>query len=113
METTPTETRAIDRHVEEPADAKRRCRRTGLTPGERALRSRLAAYSMHARHDPFETTRAARDAFFARFEREVDPDSELPERERRRRAVAARKAYFARLALRSAKARRLRSTEKR
>jgi len=44
-------------------------------------------------------------AFMARFEREVDPDGTLAE-ERARRAEAARKAYFAQLAHKSAKARR-------
>lgn len=42
----------------------------------------------------------------ARFEREVDPDGTLPEPERQRRALAARKAHMARLALRSHMARR-------
>lgn len=79
-----------------------------LTPAERSLRSRIAAYSLHARSDPRETTRAARNAFLARFEQQVDPGRVWPERERLRRAEAARKAYFAGLALRSAKARRRR-----
>jgi hypothetical protein len=35
----------------------------GLSPAERSLRARLAAHSMHARHDPRETTTAARAAF--------------------------------------------------
>ena len=52
-----------------------------------------------------ETTRAAREAFLARFIREVDPEGVLPEPERLRRAEAARRAYFARLALRSAERR--------
>jgi hypothetical protein len=37
---------------------------------------------------------------------EVDPDRELPEAERFRRAEHAKKAYFTRLALKSAQARR-------
>jgi hypothetical protein len=41
-----------------------------------------------------------------RFEREVDPEGVLPAQERQRRAEHARKAYFLRLALASAKARR-------
>ena len=41
-----------------------------------------------------------------RFEREVDPDGVLSPEERARRAGHARKAYFTRLALQSAKARR-------
>ena len=80
-----------------------------FTPAERSLRSRIAAYTMHATHDPRETTTAARDAFLARFERDVDPDSRLPVTERMRRAEAARKAYFSRLALKSALVRRARS----
>ncbi len=84
-------------------------RRAELTPTERSLGSRIAAYTLHATHDPHETTKAARHAFLARFEREVDPDRQLPAEVRRRRAEAARKAYFSRLALRSARARRARS----
>ena len=45
-----------------------------MTPAERSLRARMAAYRLHATHDPKETTAAARAAFLARFEREVDPD---------------------------------------
>jgi len=65
----------------------------------------MAAYTLHATHDPRSTTRAAREAFMARFERQVDPDGILPLSERARRAESARKAYFSGLALRSAKAR--------
>ncbi len=79
-----------------------------LTPAQRSLRARIAAYTLHATHDARVTTQPARDAFLARFEREVDPDGSLPVAERRRRAEAAKKAYFSRLALKSAKARRAR-----
>lgn len=41
-----------------------------------------------------------------RFEPQVDPDRRLPDGERRRRAEAAKKAYFTGLALKSSKARR-------
>ena len=71
----------------------------GLTPAERTLRARLAAHAMHARHDARQTTLAARVAFLGRFETLA---------ERRRRAEHARRAYFTRLALASAKARRVR-----
>lgn len=81
-------------------------RKSGLTPEQRALRSRLAAYQLHATHDPKETTKKAREAYAARFEREVDPDGVLSPEERARRADAARRAYFTRLALRSSRARR-------
>jgi len=80
-------------------------RRSELTPAQRSLQARMAAYRLHATHDPRETTKPARDAFMARFEREVDPDGRLPEVERRRRAEAAKKAYFSGLALKSSKAR--------
>jgi hypothetical protein len=77
-------------------------------PSEMALRGRIGAYTTHARHDPKQTTAKARETFLARFERDVDPDGVLPEGERLRRAESARKAYFARLAHASAKARRKR-----
>ncbi len=80
----------------------------GLTPAQRSLRARLGAYALHATHDPRDTTKAARDAFMARFERQVDPDQRLPPAERHQRAEAAKKAYFTGLALKSAKARRRR-----
>jgi hypothetical protein len=77
-----------------------------LTPAERSMRARLAAHVSHSRHDPKERTRAARDKFEQRFLDEVDPDRTLPEAERERRAGHARKAYFTRLALKSAQDRR-------
>jgi hypothetical protein len=76
-----------------------------LSPQQRTLRARLAAYRLHATHDSREVTTPARRAFLARFEAEVDPHHRLPERERLRRAECARKAYFTKLALLSAKAR--------
>ena len=76
-----------------------------LTPEQRSMRARLAAYSLHAQRDPRETTRPARDAFLARFERQVDPDGTLSLAERQRRAEAARRAHMTALALRSSIAR--------
>jgi len=81
-------------------------RRESLTPSERVMRARMAAYTLHARRDPRETTKAARRAFNQRFLDEVDPERSLPERERLRRADAARRAYFTRLAYLSARKRR-------
>ena len=86
--------------------------RAFFDPQEMALRGRIGAYRLHATHDPRETTKPARVAFNARFLREVDPEGKLPEAERQRRAEAARKAYFARLARLSAQARRKRSQGK-
>jgi len=76
-----------------------------LTAEQRVLRSRMAAYRLHATHDPRETTKKARAAFANRFEREVDPEGVLAPAERARRAEAARRAYFTELALRSSRAR--------
>lgn len=92
---------------------RQRTRRPGLTPAERSLRARIGAYRMHALHDPRETTRAARDAFWRRFVHEVDPHRILSEQERLRRAAAARRAYFAQMAYRSARRRRQRRRSRR
>lgn len=77
-----------------------------LSPSERTLRARLAAHTLHSRVDSSAHTEPGRKAFLARFEREVDPEGKLPEAERARRAEQARRAYFTRLALKSAQARR-------
>ena len=77
-----------------------------LTPSERSLRARIAAHAKHGQTDSREATAKARATFLARFEREADPKRVLPPEERRRRAEHLRKAYFTRLALASAKARR-------
>jgi hypothetical protein len=72
---------------------------------EMARRGRIGAFLVHSRYDVRQTTAKARNRFLARFEHDVDPHGELPAEERRRRAVAARSAYFARLALKSARSR--------
>jgi hypothetical protein len=78
-----------------------------ITPAERSLRARLAAHTSWANTaDPAARTAAARAAALERFERQVDPDGVLTADERARRAAHARKAYFARLALKSTQARR-------
>jgi hypothetical protein len=77
-----------------------------MTPGERTLRARMAAYVLHSCYDSKELTAPARRAFNDRFEKQVDPEGALPEDERQRRAQAAKKGYFTRLALKSAAARR-------
>jgi hypothetical protein len=64
---------------------------------------------MHATRDSREVTAPAREAFLRKFEDEVDPERVLPEAERARRAEHARKAYFTRLSLKSAKARKRRA----
>ena len=78
-----------------------------MTSTQRTLTAQIAAHVRWA-HTPDRTaaTAPARAAFDARFEREVDPERVLPSAERARRAAHARKAYFTRLALRSAQRRR-------
>lgn len=71
---------------------------SSLTPEQRSQRARLAATSRWAAQDGRAGTEAARAKFLARFEQEVDPAGELPEAERTRRAEAARRAHFQRLA---------------
>ena len=74
-------------------------------------RGRLGGLTLAARRNPKEYTAAARRAFDDRFLIEVDPDASLRRGnpvEANRRAAAARKLYFARLAYRSAQARALR-----
>lgn len=81
-----------------------------ITESERVLRAQIAAHTSWAiTTDRSARTRNARAKFDERFEREVDPNGVLPPDERAKRAENARKAYFAALALKSAKARRLRS----
>lgn len=80
-----------------------------MNPSERSLRAKLAADTLHGEVDPFAHTEPARRTFLARFEKEVDPDLRLDPAERARRAEHAKRAYFTRLALLSAKARRQRT----
>ena len=79
---------------------------------ERVLTGRIGAYVLHSKYDSRELTKAAHAAFEGKFEREVDPDGVLPLEERLRRADMARKAHFARLALKSAQARRKRASRR-
>lgn len=75
----------------------------------RSLTARIAAHTKWARTvDRSTATAAARAAFDATFEREVDPQGALPPAERAKRVDHARRAYFHRLALMSARKRRAR-----
>lgn len=77
------------------------------TPAERSLRARIAAATRWAQEpDRRAATQPARDAMLRRFEDEVDPDRRLSEPERARRVESARKAYYSRLSLAAAQARR-------
>ena len=75
--------------------------------------ARLGAYESWAKTaDRTARTAPGRAAANTRFEREVDPNNELPPAERAKRAEYARKAHFTRLALKSAKVRRARAASK-
>ncbi len=76
-----------------------------LTPAQRSLQARAAAYMLHASVDRAAHTQPARTAFLARFVAAVDPEGVLHEAERRSRAELAKKAYFTRLAFLSSRAR--------
>lgn len=74
------------------------------------LRARAAAHESWARtQNRTARTAPARAAMQRKFEQQVDPNNELLPAERAKRAENARKAYYTRLALRSAQARRRRS----
>ena len=94
-----------------------------LTASERSLRGKIGAARQHALHDVRETTRAARAASPQSVDywetHTVDSDGNIIYRdpaeiarlgpaEIARRARCDHKAYFARLAFKSAKARRAR-----
>lgn len=94
------------------ADPEDDLRRTVAERSDRHLVAQIAAntrWAVTPEDERREATRKAREAFEERFEREVDPDGLLDPSERARRAGHARKAYFARLALKSAQARRRRA----
>ena len=76
-------------------------------PTERSLVASIAANTKWAAcPDRSAATRAARNAFNQRFELEVDPAGVLTPDERSRRASWARRAYYTKLSLKSAQARR-------
>ena len=78
-----------------------------ISVSDRSLAGSIAAHESWARTaDRSARTAPARAALMARFERDVDPNGTLAPDERARRAENARKAYFQRLALKSARSRR-------
>lgn len=81
---------------------------TTLSPSQRALRARVAAYALHAQGGT--STAAATAAFLGRFERAViqaaaERGEELTPAEIAKRAAQARKSYMSGLALRASIAR--------
>lgn len=82
-----------------------------MTPAERTLRAQLAAHTSWANSPDWSArTAPARAGFEARFDKAViEKHGVLPPREHAKRAEAYRKAYFAALALASARARSARA----
>ncbi|HEX2574716.1 MAG TPA: hypothetical protein VHK88_00110 [Aquihabitans sp.] len=79
-----------------------------MSEAELKLRASIAAHESWARTpDRTARTDAARRTYRESFEDVVDPDGTLDPAERSRRAEHAYKAHMQRLALKSAKARRL------
>jgi hypothetical protein len=77
------------------------------TRNERALHASEAGHTSWANtDDPTARTEPGRRTFMESFERQVDPDGTMDPVERARRAEHLRSAHFARLALKSAQARR-------
>ncbi|MBE1531149.1 hypothetical protein [Actinomadura algeriensis] len=77
-----------------------------LPPTTRSLINSANALNRWAMEpDRTAATAPGRAAFEARFEKQVDPDGVLSPDERARRAAAARKAHFKRMAANSAKSR--------
>jgi hypothetical protein len=91
------------------AELQRRARNAAPDASVRSMRGRIGAYSRWANtEDRHMATRPAREGFYAKFEREVDPEGKLSPQERAKRAGWARKAHMQRMALKSAHARRRR-----
>jgi hypothetical protein len=81
-----------------------------LTPQQRVLRARMGAHALHAQGKTnTEAARKASPQSLDYWAAKVDPDGALPEKERERRAVHARKAHMSGLALASSQARRKRA----
>lgn len=78
-----------------------------MTQDDRRQIAKIAANTRWAREQDRSTaTQAARDGLYRKFEDQVDPERKLPEEERGKRVENARKAYYQRIALKSAQARR-------
>jgi predicted Fe-S protein YdhL (DUF1289 family) len=60
------------------AELQRRARNAASTASERSMRGRIGAHTRWANsEDRYLATRPAREGFYAKFEREVDPDGAL------------------------------------
>jgi hypothetical protein len=84
------------------------------TQNERSLQASVAVHTSWANtEDPTARTEPGRRTFMDSFERQIDPDGTMHAAERARRAGHLRSAHFARMALRSAQARRAKRNAKR
>jgi hypothetical protein len=83
-----------------------------MLPKTKSLPQQIAANVRWSKEDPTRQGEIMRAGLERRFLDEVDPNRLLPEAERIRRAESARKAFYQRLALASAKARRERSARR-
>ena len=75
-----------------------------LTPAQRTLRARVAAYARAAKYGP-EVTRPAFAGRMAKLAAEVDPEGMLPDIERQRRAYALMRSQMSALSLKASRAR--------
>jgi hypothetical protein len=65
------------------AELERRARDAGPSASDRGLRGRIGAYTRWANtEDRYMATRPAREGFYAKFERQVDPEGKLTPQER-------------------------------
>lgn len=80
-----------------------------LTSNERSMRASKAANTRWSRTSSADASEQARRRILDRFDRLVDPEGTMDPGERVRRADQARRAHFTGLALKAAKARRLRA----
>jgi hypothetical protein len=80
-------------------------------PDDRRVVAQIAANARWSQQDPKPALVPVRAARMARYENQVDPEGNLPEAERQRRAQAALRADMLRMALRSAQARRRRKAD--
>lgn len=82
-----------------------------MTPEQRRLRASAASQTRWAMEpDRKLAMEPAKRGFRARFERQVDPDGTLSERERAIRTDMAIKAYMASLSLKSSRSRQRKGT---
>ena len=79
----------------------------------RSQAGKIGANSRWAQEsDRSAATQPARDGLIRKFENEVDPDRTLPVDERAKRVENARRAYYQRLALKSAQSRRAKKDQR-